>query len=85
MDVLPIESINHVKNKMLIDVQYAKRKGKGDEAINDYIYMIWRDLDTGEKHMSPIESPTVPIYFEKEESRDYNLNRQWQYKDRLNR
>ena len=28
MDVLPIESINHVKNKMLIDVQYAKRKGK---------------------------------------------------------
>lgn len=83
MDVLPIESIKHVKNKMLIDVQYAKRKGKGDQAINDYIYMIWRDLDTGEKHMSPIESPTVPIYFEKEESRDYNLNRQWQYKDRL--
>lgn len=83
MDVLPIESVNHVKNKMLIDVQYARKKGKKEEAINDYIYLIWRDLDTGEKHMSAVENPTVPIYFEKEETRDYSRNRKWQYKERL--
>ena len=83
MDVLPIESITHVKNRMLIDVQYAKKKGRGDDGLNDYIYMIWRDLDTGEKHMSYVESPTIPIYFEKEESRNYVNNRKWQYKSRL--
>ena len=85
MDVLPMESLNHVKNKMLIDVQYARKKGRGDDSLNDYIYLIWRDLDTGEKHMSYAENPTVPIYFEKEKSRDYHLNRKWEYKKRLKR
>lgn len=62
------------KTSMLLDVQYVKpNKNLG---LPDYLYIIWRDTETGEKHMKAIPEPTMTIYFEKPQYRnhDYNLN-----------
>lgn len=56
-------------NAMLIDVQYMKANRK--EKIPDYLYIIWKDLDTGEKHLKIVEEPKMTIYFEKPEFRDH--------------
>ena len=37
---------------MLIDVQYMK--GNRKEKIPDYLYIIWKDLDTGKKYLKVI-------------------------------
>ena len=67
---------------MLVDVQYVKEDRKNK--LPDTLYLVWKDLETKEKHVTTIESPTVDIYFEKPEYRashtyptayplDYNL------------
>lgn len=62
------------ENAMLIDVQYIKpRRGK-----QDLLYVIWKDLDTDEKHLEIIPEPKMEIYFEKPEFRthEYNITHQ---------
>ena len=57
------------ENAMLVDIQYVKpdrKKGQND----DYLYVIWRNLDTGKKYLITQKNPVIPIYFEKEEYRD---------------
>lgn len=54
---------------MLIDVQYMK--GNRKEKIPDYLYIIWKDLDTGKKYLKVIPEPLMTIYFEKPEFRDH--------------
>ena len=54
---------------MLIDVQYMKANRK--EGKKDYLYIIWKDLDSGEKHLKIIEEPLMTIYFEKPEFRNH--------------
>lgn len=56
-------------NAMLIDVQYMKANRR--DGTKDYLYIIWKDLDTGEKHLKIIEEPKMTIYFEKPECRDH--------------
>ena len=62
------------ENAMLCDVQYVKANKKAKEP--DFLYLIWKDLDTGEKHLNIIPEPKMDIYFEKPEYRNhsYNLN-----------
>ena len=46
---------------MLVDIQYIKpKKGK-----KDYLYIIWKDLRDGKKHLNVIPEPVMKIYFEK--------------------
>lgn len=72
---------------MLVDIQYVKENKK--EGIPDILYIVWKDLDTNEKHLTTIPNPPVDIYFEKPEYRNthldgngipYSLN--YQYLDR---
>jgi hypothetical protein len=46
-------------------------KPNRQQGLKDYLYIIWKDLDTGEKHLKIIEEPLMTIYFEKPECRDH--------------
>ena len=63
------------ENSMLIDIQYVKANRK--TGTPDYLYIIWKDMDTGEKYMQAIPEPPVEIYFEKPEFRDHLYNKNY--------
>lgn len=68
-------------NAMLIDIQYVKANKR--ENRPDYLYIVWKDLDTGKKYLQTIEEPPMDIYFEKPEYRNHINNLEWQYLDKL--
>jgi DNA polymerase elongation subunit (family B) len=52
------------------------QKHKNDEGkYEDFMNIIYRDLDTDEKKLKIIKSPEMDIYFCKEEYRDYDYNK----------
>ena len=63
-------------NRLLIDMQYVR--GKRKENIPDYLYIIWKDIETGEKHVDTIPEPLMDIYFEKPEYRDHDYLKTYQ-------
>lgn len=68
-------------NAMLIDIQYVKpRKGEPD-----YLYIIWKDLKTNEKHLEVVKEPTVEIFFQKPELRNYTYNKNHEFISNLDR
>lgn len=72
------------ENPLLLNMQYVK--GNKKQKIPDYLYVLWKDLDTGEKHLEKVPEPKMDIYFEKPEYRDHpNFIRNWQYLDRVNK
>ena len=54
---------------MLLDVQYVRANRKENKP--DCIYTIYKDLQTGKKHVIPMENPKIPIYFEKADCIDH--------------
>lgn len=70
---------------MLIDIQYIKPGGSKSKygKHKDYLYIIWKTISTGEKHLTVIPEPKMTIYFEKEQYRDFTYNKNYEYLDRL--
>jgi hypothetical protein len=66
---------------MLVDVQYVRASKKDN--TKDYLYIIWKDIETGEKYLQAIEEPLMTIYFEKPEYRNHTQNLTYAYIDRL--
>lgn len=62
-------------NAMLVDIQYVKPNHRAGK--KDYLYIIWKDLDTMEKHLQIIEEPMMDIYFEKPEYRTHLYNKNY--------
>lgn len=62
-------------SSMLVDIQYVKANKK--EGTLDYLYVIWKDLKTQEKHLQIIPEPMMDIYFEKPEYRNHAYNRNY--------
>ena len=62
-------------NSMLWDIQYIKANRK--KGTPDYLYMIWRNLDTQEKFMQAVKEPLMDIYFEKPEYRTHRYNKNY--------
>ena len=62
-------------NAMLVDIQYVKPNHRAGK--KDYLYIIWKDLDTMEKHLQIIEEPMMDIYFEKPEYRTHLYNKKY--------
>ena len=56
-------------NAMLLDIQYVPENRKAN--LPDFCYIIWKELDSGEKHLEKIPNPPVNIYFEKPEYRNH--------------
>ena len=63
------------ESSMLLDVQYIKANKKN--GTKDYLYFIWKDIDTDEKYMQAIEEPKIDIYFEKPEFRNHLNNKNY--------
>lgn len=61
------------RNLMLINTLYHRASKEND--YNDYIDIIYKDLDTGEKYVKTIENPKMEIYFANENVRNYTHNR----------
>jgi len=57
---------------MLLNVMYHNKKVGGDA---DYLDIIYKDLDTGEKFVETIREPEIEIYFTKEKYRNYDYNK----------
>lgn len=67
------------KDAMLLDIQYIKPNRTA--GTNDYLYIIWKDLKTGEKHLEAIPEPMMTIYFEKPEFRTHDHHTKYAYLD----
>lgn len=52
---------------MLCDVQYIDANKQTGQP--DYLYVIWKDTETDEKHLQVVPEPMMDIYFEKPEVR----------------
>ena len=70
-------------NRMLIDIQYERPNSKENNP-NGMLYVISKDLDTGEKHLQVINDPKMGIYFEKPEFRNHIYNKNHESVERLN-
>ena len=70
-------------NRMLIDIQYERPNSKENNP-NGMLYVISKDLDTGEKHLQVINDPKMRIYFEKPEFRNHTYNKNHESVERLN-
>ena len=60
---------------MLLDIQYVRANRQLQQ--QDYLYIIWKDLETGKKHLNVIPEPQVEIYFEKPEYRNHTYNKNY--------
>lgn len=72
---------NRKDSIMLLDIQYVRPNRKDN--LKDYIYIVWKDLDSNEKHLTAIEEPKMSIYFEKPECRNHSYNKTYESKDNL--
>ncbi len=61
---------------MLLDIQYIKANKKLNRPL-DYLYIIWKDLDTNKKHLNVVTEPKMKIYFEKPEFRNHTYNKNY--------
>ena len=75
--------MNPSKDSMLIDIQYIKANKRNNTP--DYLYVIWRDLISNEKHLQCIEEPKIDIYFEKRELRTHKYNKNYEHIENLER
>ena len=71
------------ENSMLLDVQYVRANRSNDTP--DYLYLIWKDLLSGEKQLTAVPQPTMDIYFEKPECRNHTHNKTYEYVKNLNK
>lgn len=71
------------KNPLLIDIQYVN--GNRKQNIPDYLYVIWKDMDTGKKYVEKMPEPRMDIYFEKPEFRNHTYNKTRARLDQVNK
>lgn len=71
------------ENAMLVDIQYIKPNRK--EGLDDYLYIIWKNLDDMKKHLQIIPEPRMDIYFEKPEFRNHDYNKTYARIDECNK
>ena len=49
------------ENAMLLDVQYVREDRANKQP--DYLYLIWKEIDSGKKHLEKIPNPPINVYF----------------------
>ena len=58
---------------------------KNNESKEDVLYVIYKDKETGEKHLKTIKEPTMDYYVAKEEARDYDFHKDYMPLDKLDK
>lgn len=69
------------EKSMLVDIQYVQKDRANN--LEDCLYTIWKDIETGEKHVEKFEKPKVPIFIEKEEARNHTYSTEYARKEDL--
>ena len=69
------------ESSMLIDIQYVKQNRSA--GTPDYLYIIWKDLNTNKKYMQAVPEPMIDIYFEKHEFRTHKYNKNYEHIENL--
>lgn len=64
---------NDSTDVMLCNIVY--QRGNKDNNYDDYLNIMYRDLNTDEKKLKTIKHPKIDIYFTKEECMDYDYNK----------
>lgn len=57
------------EKSMLVDIQYVSKDRTRE--LDDCLYTVWKDIDSGKKYVEKFEKPQVPIFIEKEEARTH--------------
>ena len=65
------------ENSMLCDIQYVRKTSSSP----DYLYVVWRDLDTNEKKLEVVPEPVMTIYYEKPEYRNHDYVKNYARKE----
>lgn len=65
---------------MLINIIYNR---KSREASNDYLYIIYKNKETGEKLLKTIKDPEMDYYLVKEECRDFDYHKDFMPLDKV--
>ena len=68
---------------MLLDVQYVRANNQTKEP--DYLYIIWKDLLTGEKKLTIVPEPAVDIQFEKPQLRTHSYVNRYEWLKNLDK
>ena len=71
------------ETSMLFDVQYIKPNKKDNP--DGILYVIWKDLDTGEKKLNMVKDPKMDIYFTKPEFRDHLFNKNHEFLEKCDK
>lgn len=69
------------ETSMLLDVQYVKANKA--EKRPDYLYIIWKDLESGKKYLQSVPEPKMDIYFEKPELRTHSYSKNYEHIENL--
>lgn len=72
-----------MSNSMLLDIQYVK-PNRNDNNPDGTLYVIKKDLDSGEKSVQIINNPLMGIYFEKPEYRNHTYSKNHETMEHLN-
>ena len=76
--------MNIVKDDaMLLDIQYIKASKR--DGHPDYLYIIWKEISTGKKHLQVVPEPMIDIYFEKLEHRNHAYNKNYERLENLDK
>ena len=68
---------------MLCDIMYmSPDKAQG---TCDKLYTIWKDLDTGDKHLIVTDEPSMDIFFTKPEYRTHDYNKNYEHIDKVDK
>ena len=70
---------------MLIDIQYVRPGYNENGKHPDYLYIIWKEISTGKKHLNIVPTPKVEIYFEKPQYRNFTYNKNYERLENLDK
>jgi len=71
------------ENIMLLDILYHPPRKENDRI--DCLDVIYKDIDSEEKHVKSIENPTIDIYFVKDEYRNFKYNKNFMEIDKCDK
>lgn len=78
-----LSNIGEMQNIMPLNITYEKGNTYKPELHDDYIDILYKDMDTGKKYVETIVHPNIEIWITKPEYRTFDYIRDYEAKDEL--
>lgn len=78
-----LSNIEETQNVMPLNITYEKGNTYKPELKDDYIDILYKDMDTGKKYVETIIHPNIEIWITKPEFRTFDYIRDYQAKNEL--